>query len=350
LNNLPVIPLRYKVCHRCCGRNSNSIVIIWILWSRTTLHSLTGTLTKSSRSCSLKLYSQKHRSLGHKTPLHHLNHPILPFLQELVRDGVYGRQGGSTAQHWPGFPDPVTMWTEHRNGKKKGGQTDSSEQRMANFLNDLLRRAKKFGSIDDSDSICNMWTGAASTLVPTGAEVVRKPDLVLLPKSQIVKQKPIDWRDILAIGEMKNRSSDRDTELSYVEVAGKTSTIFYSQDGRHAVSSLRILGTTVIFTFIDKGGSMSTVEANIHSDPTLFLHILLGLSFFPPCSLGFDPSIIPRDDGHKEILVGWRGNEATQMKIIADSVIFASDALHTRGTTVWSGILQPHTRTPSKKQ
>ncbi|KAF8444700.1 hypothetical protein L210DRAFT_3530672 [Boletus edulis BED1] len=218
---------------------------------------------------------------------------LLDFVQELVHDGVYGRQGGSTAQHWPGFPDPVTMWTEHRNGKK----INSSEQRMANFLNDLLRRAKKFGSIGDSDSYASsMWTGAASTLAPTGAEV-----------------KPIAWRDILAIGEMKNRSSDRNTELSYVEVAGKTSTIFYSQDGRYAVSSLRILGTTVIFTFIDKGGSI----------------------------LGFDPSIIPRDDGHKEILVGWKGNESTQMKIIADSVIFASDALHTRGTTVWSGTLQP---------
>ncbi|KAG6375434.1 hypothetical protein JVT61DRAFT_2991 [Boletus reticuloceps] len=265
---------------------------------------------------------------GDKTPPHHLNHRILPFLTSC--------KSWFTMEFMEGEK-------EYRNGKKsksKGGQTDSREQRMANFLNDLLRRAKKFGSIGDSD-LRNMWTGAASTLAPTGAEVVRKPDLVLLPKSQIVKQKPIDWRDILAIGEMKNRGSSRNTELSYVEAAGKTSTIFYSQDGRHAVSSLRILGTTAMFTFIDKGGSISTVEANIHSEPTLFLHILLGLSFSPPCSLGFDPTIILRDDGCKEILVGWKSNESTQMKIIADSVIFASDALHTRGTTVWSGTLQP---------
>ncbi|KAF8833164.1 hypothetical protein BDN67DRAFT_1017870 [Paxillus ammoniavirescens] len=137
---------------------------------------------------------------------------------------------------------------------------------------------------------------------------------------------------------MKSQNSADTIKQSFIEVAGKVTQILYAQDGRHSVPVLRILDTKIMLSFFDRGGSVLTASFDIHERPEMFLRILIGISFSPPPKIGFDQTIIPHDDKTKQILVTWKEKIGEdKRKVIVDCVIFISDSLHSRGTTVWGG-------------
>ena len=137
---------------------------------------------------------------------------------------------------------------------------------------------------------------------------------------------------------------------SYIEVAGKTVLLLYAQDGRHSAPCLQILGHSVVLTFFDRGGSLSTSTIDINQQPEEFLRILVGLSCARPDHLGFDESILWEKDGKKRVLVAWHGDPADSAgEVVLDKIIFISDALHGRGTTVWAGLLYPPSSQPRQE-
>ena len=185
-----------------------------------------------------------------------------------------------------------------------------------------------------------MADGATAPL--KGSHANRKPDLILI--SQDIQYGPLDWRDVHAVGEMKIRNTAKTRKKSYIEVAGKTALLLYAQDGRHSAPCLQILRTSVVLTFFDRGGSLSTAPIDIHKHPEEFLRVLIGLARASRGHLGFDETLIWRKDGTKRMLVVWEGevNEVTLEKLI-----FISNALHGRGSTVWRAGLRPVSSEPS---
>ena len=107
--------------------------------------------------------------------------------------------------------------------------------------------------------------------------------------------------DVYSIGEVKKKYNEEHKKDSYVELARKVAFILEAQDGRCAVPGIQILGTTIILTFFDQGGSISTYPLDIHQHPEQFLRILLGVMFADGISLGFDPTISPAQNSHKRI-------------------------------------------------
>ena len=103
-----------------------------------------------------------------------------------------------------------------------------------------------------------------------GSDANRKPDLILLPADVTSSSKPLDWRDVSAVGEMKINKSPNTVKSSYIEAAGKTALLLYAQDGRHSAPCLRLLGHHIILTFFDRGGSLSTVPIDINQHPEVF--------------------------------------------------------------------------------
>lgn len=145
----------------------------------------------------------------------------------------------------------------------------------------------------------------------------------------------MDWRDVLVFGEMKNTNCSETLKTSFTEIAGKTSVLLYAQDGRHAAPSLRILGSSISLTFFDQGGSLETYPIDVHADLEMFLRIVVGLAKASFSQLGFDVSLLD-ETGSKRVLVAWKGGgDVTEVTI--DSLLFISDIMHGRGTTVWRG-------------
>ena len=94
----------------------------------------------------------------------------------------------------------------------------------------------------------------------------------------------------------------------------------------------------------DRGGSLSTAGFDIHRHPDVFLHILISVSSGPLSTLGFDTSIQWRTvccDGKqhnvKQVVITRNGQPSCMIELTR--VLFISDNLHGRGTTVWEGVL-----------
>ena len=135
---------------------------------------------------------------------------------------------------------------------------------------------------------------------------IRKPDLLLCEEGVIAKrvseQGKFDMRtDIYSIGEVKKKYNEEHKKDSYVELTGKVAFVLEAQDGCCTVPGIQILGMTIILTFFDRGGSVSTYPLDIHRHPKQFLHILLSITFTDGILLGFDPTISPAQNSHKRI-------------------------------------------------
>lgn len=173
-----------------------------------------------------------------------------------------------------------------------------------------------------------------------GADASRKPDIsCLFPDSH-----DLDWKDLVTFCEVKNRGGAANERASFIEAAGKASCLLYAQDGRHSAPCIRILGPSIYLTLFDRGGSLSTAAFNIHHHPKMFLRILIGVSAGPLSTLGFDTSIqwrtVCRDGKQhnvKQVVIARNGHPSCTIELT--KVLFISDNLHGRGTTVWEGVL-----------
>jgi hypothetical protein len=95
--------------------------------------------------------------------------------------------------------------------------------------------------------------------------------------------------------------------------------------------------------FFDRGGSVSTVAFDIHENPEVFLRIRLGVSTASMADIGFDERVFWDGCEKKRALVAWKGASGGDDKdnslLFLEQLIFISDALHGRGTTVWAALM-----------
>ena len=137
---------------------------------------------------------------------------------------------------------------------------------------------------------------------------------------------------------MKSKKTCKTLKSSFTEVAGKTGVLLYTQDGRHAAPALRILGSNISLTFFDRGGSLETDSIDVHADPEIFIHIIVGLAKATFSQLRFDISLLD-NTGNKHVLVAWKGGPEVK-EVTIDNLLFISDVMHGRGTTVWDGSME----------
>lgn len=234
-------------------------------------------------------------------------------LHSLRSQGLYGITGDGE-ERWASFPE-----TKGKN----------AEGHMAAFLNKIVEGVEKLDEHRTS-RVRRRWSDRGAKKALSGSFVQRKPDLVLMAVDSQ------DWRDVLVFGEMKSRNTSDNLTSSYKEIAGKTTVLLYAQDGRHATPTFRILGASVNLTFFDRGGSLETYTMDIHADPEVFLRILIGLSKASLSQLGFDVSLLD-ETGNKRVLIKKEGKD--DQEVIIDKLLFISDILHGRGTTVWGGTM-----------
>ncbi|KAI6039269.1 hypothetical protein EDC04DRAFT_2895514 [Pisolithus marmoratus] len=116
-----------------------------------------------------------------------------------------------------------------------------------------------------------------------------------------------------------------------------------------------MLGHYIILTFFDQGGSLSTAAFDIHDNPEVFLHILLGISTALIETIGFDETVFwDHDKKRKKVLVAWKGSSHKDNRgnsvVSLEHLIFISDMLHGHGTTIWASSMKDPTSPMTHRQ
>ena len=131
--------------------------------------------------------------------------------------------------------------------------------------------------------------------------------------------------NVYALDEVKKRYSEENKKDSYIELTGKVAFLLEVQDGHYTMPSIQLVGTSIIFTLFDWGGSISTYPLDIHQFPKEFLQILLGITLADRTMFGFDSTISPAQNGQKRIQIIMRDNKYT---IFVNTLLFFSGTLH----------------------
>lgn len=130
---------------------------------------------------------------------------------------------------------------------------------------------------------------ANSTLARSYAR--RKPDIICYFDAPGSGARNLHWDQVATFCEVKNRYDGSKQSQSFMKIAGKTSRLLATQDGRHLVPCIRLFGSRICLTIFDRGGSITTHAFDIHRSPLEFLRMLMGVSLADYSTLGFDTSI-----------------------------------------------------------
>ena len=103
--------------------------------------------------------------------------------------------------------------------------------------------------------------------------------------------------DVYTLGEVKKRYSKENRKDPYIELAGKVALLLEVQDGCYAMPGIQLVGNSIILTFFDQGGSISTHPLDIHMFSREFLWILLGITFTDSTMFSFNSTIFPTENG-----------------------------------------------------
>jgi hypothetical protein len=149
----------------------------------------------------------------------------------------------------------------------------SSEDRMANFLNQLVSETT---TLTGPSRIKRLWSSKFCQNVLPGSAENRKPDMILLPEG-----KTPDWRNVVALAEMKQGVKFQDVDW-FDECARRANTLWSCQDGRRFVMTMQLKGSAFSFMFFDRGGAVCPALLDINEDKEQFLRLVLYLTLGDP--------------------------------------------------------------------
>lgn len=79
-------------------------------------------------------------------------------------------------------------------------------------------------------------------------------------------------------------------EEMQMDLINKAFCIFESQPNCHFLPSISFTDRIACLSIFDHGGSIHTQGFDIHQEPKIFLHMILGLMFGSNIQLGYDPT------------------------------------------------------------
>lgn len=155
----------------------------------------------------------------------------------------------------------------------------------------------------------------------------RKPDATQLPvdPSSIPKGKALPWCVLFGTGEMKSNVKARPEGIT--QSAEGARVIFNTQLNRRHVVGFVLTDNLLSVLAFDRSGLVASSPFNIHENPSLFLHAMVGCLHIEETRFGIDPTV-KIDENSKTIQVGEEWYD------IID-VLHVEGALRGRGTVCY---------------
>ncbi|SLM35803.1 serine threonine-protein kinase sgk2 [Lasallia pustulata] len=119
-----------------------------------------------------------------------------------------------------------------------------------------------------------------------GAEASRQLDLLVKRRSDEAAGEKHDWRDVLAIGELK-KSDQKDKKL-WLQVGSIVRNVFASQPTRLFVHAFTLTGTEMETWIFDRSGPYSGATFDVHEEPEKFIQVMCAYLMMSDEELGLD--------------------------------------------------------------
>lgn len=172
------------------------------------------------------------------------------------------------------------------------------------------------------DSTTRRYTTSPNNPLPNAA-AKRKPDVFLCARDS-----PLDWSNVLVVGELKQSNKDTLSPVSVVEFAGYIRLIFIAQHYRRFVHAFTLSGDMMRCWVFHRGGGTASERFSINANPERFLSVAVGYATMSNEDLGFDPTVTPPDDsGLRHIMLSGLRYD------LKPKPFFVTSAIACRGTT-----------------
>ncbi|SLM34979.1 serine threonine-protein kinase sgk2, partial [Lasallia pustulata] len=127
-----------------------------------------------------------------------------------------------------------------------------------------------------------------------GAEASRQLDLLVKRRSDEAAGEKHDWRDVLAIGELK-KSDQKDKKL-WLQVGSIVRNVFASQPTRLFVHAFTLTGTEMETWIFDRSGPYSGATFDVHEEPEKFIQVMCAYLMMSDEELGLDTFTKAKDN------------------------------------------------------
>ncbi|KAL1729896.1 hypothetical protein EV714DRAFT_284581 [Schizophyllum commune] len=196
------------------------------------------------------------------------------------------------------------------------------ERQFATFLDRLGERAREIYAAHDHEvEEIRRWSADFCDQPLSDGLVPRKPDLSLVPEGATA-----DWKSHYVDGQLK--SSTKYMKDASAQLHDGALNTFAAQDERLFHIGIAFIGPLCFINCCDRSGCLQLKPIDIHAKPLEFLRIFLGLTILDKSKIGFDHTIIHRDN-KRYIVVN--GEEYEILENLANAA-----GLLGLGSAVWS--------------
>ncbi|KAG5746976.1 hypothetical protein H9Q70_010347 [Fusarium xylarioides] len=159
----------------------------------------------------------------------------------------------------------------------------------------------------------------------------RKMDIGFMKDPQAGKDSRCHWSQILVPGELKsNPSADKASE-AWLDLGRYAREVLAAKDTRRFVLGFTLCGSLMRVWVFDRLGGIASEQFNINEDGLRFAFTILGFLWMGDEELGFDPTIVEKDE---EKFIEIDRNGSTE-RIIIDQVMQRAPCIAGRATTCW---------------
>lgn len=200
---------------------------------------------------------------------------------------------------------------------------ETAEYKVAAWLNKIsFLSASRTVLNDPKVSPPLLWNSSACQQ-PLPAKTKRKPDIILTGGYAPQGQKTWGWKDVevfieITSGHPKMLARLRNTMYS------KAFMIFQAQKNRRFVLAIAICQSSLYLNVFDRAGAVHSSAIDMIKQPSVVLHLLMGLVYSSPSRRGYDPTITDTADalcnGHTYTIV---------------ETLFTNNMIRGRATICW---------------
>lgn len=198
---------------------------------------------------------------------------------------------------------------------------DRTEAHIVSWLNNLGANL----GVAYGREVLRRWSHACCDIQPSGSNINRKPDLILIDERTDVA-KP-EWKQICALGET-TVEKDPPSRIK-TTIKQKSFVIFTTQPDRTFVPSISFTRNHFSFTVCDRSGVVSTGFIPLKNNKHMLLRILAGLMLGTDEDIGYDTTMHHTVAGDIDTITV----KGVEYRVVEN--LFMSKTMRGRATQCW---------------
>lgn len=196
-----------------------------------------------------------------------------------LAEGVL-RKYSDASKKWIGWPPT------HKN----------TEKELSEYLNEFADDVRTLLDMKKSENDLVFSYQFRNIGPPTGYITQRKPDLFVIPRSEI-ESKDLRWTDFRGVVSLKIASQSQKDER--VQLSEYARLCFAEQYDRQYFIAFGLRHTKLTFYVFDRSGVLQSQEYDVHEKPLVFLRVAINILFLENAQLGYDPAFSVSVNGRK---------------------------------------------------